>query len=763
MHTWPRRTRWTPTALLAAAALVVAGAAPAAADAVVNGLDDSIDSTYELMPLALSTGAGSTTIYVVPTDDDNDPGCNFDGPGETVTVGLTSDRPDVATVSPSTLVLSACGTAGATTVTVTPVGVGSANVTASVVAGTNKTGGTFSVGNARFTAKVAAVPNTPPTLAITGVEEGGQYPKGTLARPRCVATDPDDVPEPPHTTTWDAPLTAFSGPYAADNIGTRYAMCSYVDDFGVQVLARVGYSVVDDSAPVIQRTIDPDREETGWYRGDVSIDYTVFDNQSPSSLTIGADCVPVRVTQDTALSTFTCTATSAGGTRTVTTNIRRDATPPVVSPVTTVSGGGTVVDGWYTAPVDVTFAATDETSRFLVDERVVLTATQTLRTTGDGELEVRSPAFTDRAGNSSAVGAAVRTVKVDTTAPAPPTASLSTPANTAGWHREPVTVSFTGAGDQGSGVATCTAPVTVAAETAAQTVSGTCTDRAGHTGAATQVTVRLDQGAPVVTSAVVPTAGGSNGWHTRDAVVDFTATDALSGLVTATAQVTSSGEGAAVEVRSPAFTDRAGNTTPAGVVTTTVKVDTTAPAVPTFVGPVEDVHFGQTPATPTCASSDGGSGLASCVVTGGGSTVGTHTWTATATDLAGLTSSAQLTYRVLPWRTSGFQAPVDTGAGVVNGVKGGSTVPVRFELFAGTTELTSVQDVALRAVKRSCDPNVVVDEVELLASGSTSLRYDSVAGHFQYNWKTPAGAACYDLTMTARDGVTTSVATFRTR
>ena len=77
---------------------------------------------------------------------------------------------------------------------------------------------------------------------------------------------------------------------------------------------------------------------------------------------------------------------------------------------------------------------------------------------------------------------------------------------------------------------------------------------------------------------------GDNGWYTSDVDVDFTATDALSGLDSATQRVTSSGEGAAVEVSSPAFTDRAGNTTPAGAVTKTFKVDKTAPAIPTFVG-----------------------------------------------------------------------------------------------------------------------------------------------------------------------------------
>ena len=41
----------------------------------------------------------------------------------------------------------------------------------------------------------------------------------------------------------------------------------------------------------------------------------------------------------------------------------------------------------------------------------------------------------------------------------------------------------------------------------------------------------------------------------------------------------------------------------------------------------------------------------------------------------------------------------------------------------------------------------------MLATGSTSLRYDTAAGQFQYNWKLPTGAGtCYELKMTAKDG-----------
>ena len=510
MRIWRHRSVRTLTALVATGALAVAASSTASADLIVNGVDDSVDSTIEVMPLSLATGPKTTTIYVVASDNpDTDPGCNFDGPNETLTVNIASDNPAVAIVSPSTLVLSACGPGGGQPVTVTPVGVGSATVVTTPAQFGNKTGGVFHYANSSFTAKVTAVANTPPTLEVVGVKDGGTYVRGELARPECVATDVEDFPTSPHTKTWLAPLTEIEGPYKVDNIGTRYAMCSYVDESGEQVLASKGWSIVDETAPVISRVVDP-AAVSGWFRGNVSLDWTVTEAQSPSSLkTTG--CEHQRVTSDTPLTVFTCAATSAGGNNSNTINIRRDATAPSVSAASTVSGGGTLVNGWYTSPVDVTFTATDETSRFLVEDRVVGTSTQTVRTSGDGELVVESPAFTDRAGNSSALGARTHPVKVDATPPSAPSASLSTPADgtvgTGGWHTTPVTVTFAPEGDnEGSGVATCTPAVTVDVDTAGETVSGTCTDNVGHVSAATEVTVRLDRGAPVVTESVVASA-----------------------------------------------------------------------------------------------------------------------------------------------------------------------------------------------------------------------------------------------------------------
>ena len=104
--------------------------------------------------------------------------------------------------------------------------------------------------------------------------------------------------------------------------------------------------------------------------------------------------------------------------------------------------------------------------------------------------------------------------------------------------------------------------------------------------------------------------------------------------------------------------------------------------------------------------------------------------------------------------------------GVFNIVKGGSTVPLKFEMFSGSTELTSLSDIkSFTTAKVSCSAlgGTVTDEIEVVSTGGTSLRYDTTGGQFIQNWKTPTGAGtCYKATMTARDG-SSLVAFFKIR
>ena len=156
-------------------------------------------------------------------------------------------------------------------------------------------------------------------------------------------------------------------------------------------------------------------------------------------------------------------------------------------------------------------------------------------------------------------------------------------------------------------------------------------------------------------------------------------------------------------------------------------VDKTLPTVSLVGGPADggSYYFGSVPAAPTCSASDALSGLnGSCTVSGYSALVGPHTVSAAAEDMASNPNSASAAYTVLAWTTNGFFQPVDMG-GVWNTVKGGSTVPLKFKVFAGSTELTSTSIVnqPLKATQTLCSGGPT-DDIELTA---TCLLYTSDA------------------------------------
>ena len=200
-------------------------------------------------------------------------------------------------------------------------------------------------------------------------------------------------------------------------------------------------------------------------------------------------------------------------------------------------------------------------------------------------------------------------------------------------------------------------------------------------------------------------------------------------------------------------TDSAG-ASDTGSFTVTV-VDTTPPSI-TWIGGPEDggsYYFGSVPAASTCTASDLVSGNVNCTVTGYSTAVGTPTLTASATDGAGNTATDSRSYTVLAWTLGGFYSPVDMG-GVWNSVKGGSTVPLKFEAFAAS-ELTSTSAVASFMQKQVTCPSgtAAIDEIEIVSTGGTSLRYDATGGQFIQTWVTPKKpGTCHVVTMTTQDG-----------
>jgi hypothetical protein len=161
--------------------------------------------------------------------------------------------------------------------------------------------------------------------------------------------------------------------------------------------------------------------------------------------------------------------------------------------------------------------------------------------------------------------------------------------------------------------------------------------------------------------------------------------------------------------------------------------------------------------TPCSASVTGANLTQSLTVSYSNNTaVGTATASATYAESANhLSSNDTETFVVSGWRTSGFYQPTDMGTNVVNTVRAGSTVPLKFEVFTGGTELTNVSAIrSFGARQMTCGSSTAEDLVEMTTTGSTVLRYDATAGQFIQNWQTPRAPAgtCYQVTVTMQDG-----------
>jgi hypothetical protein len=268
----------------------------------------------------------------------------------------------------------------------------------------------------------------------------------------------------------------------------------------------------------------------------------------------------------------------------------------------------------------------------------------------------------------------------------------------------------------------------------------------------TNPTIAFD---PSVTSTL---SGGSGAWSSSDTV--FTATyDVADGNVEEQKDVDVSVSGAK---------DVAGNTQVSKTTADLFGIDTIAPQGIVFSGITDGqtFYFSDPLPTVTCSADDDSFGPVTCDVTPQSlpTTVATHTLTATAEDTAGNSATATITYIVNPWTLKGFYQPVDMN-GVYNVVKAGSTVPLKFEVFKGSTELTDigVRDTVTQK-KVTCDTAATVDEIEqYTTTGQTTFRYDTSGGQFIDNWKSPTTKnACYQVTMTFDDG-SSLVALFKTK
>jgi hypothetical protein len=113
----------------------------------------------------------------------------------------------------------------------------------------------------------------------------------------------------------------------------------------------------DTTAPTIGYTITGTLGNNDWYRSDVTLVWNVTD---PESTVTKTGCVDETITSDQAATTYSCSASSAGGNAgPVTVSIKRDATDPTISGSAAPPANG---NGWNNTNVVVSYICGDNLS-----------------------------------------------------------------------------------------------------------------------------------------------------------------------------------------------------------------------------------------------------------------------------------------------------------------------------------------------------------------------------------------------------------------
>jgi hypothetical protein len=248
---------------------------------------------------------------------------------------------------------------------------------------------------------------------------------------------------------------------------------------------------------------------------------------------------------------------------------------------------------------------------------------------------------------------------------------------------------------------------------------------------------------------------GAHGWYLGDVVATVTGLGEGDGInldggdFDLTSPVTISGEGVHV-----LGIQHDGAVSPA-----IVPIDTSAPTVTLSTPPTVPATYslGQV-VKASFQCDDGGSGVASCVgtVANGANvpttSIGDKTFTVTATDFAGHTTTVSHTYKVI-FAFDGFFQPVDN-LPTLNLVSAGSSIPVRFSL-GGYQGLSIFAAGSPSSIAIKCNPTVPVDPIEESGSANaSSLLYQAGNNQYVYTWATDKKWArtCRQFVMKLVDG-----------
>ena len=347
----------------------------------------------------------------------------------------------------------------------------------------------------------------------------------------------------------------------------------------------------DSTSPNATAAASRGADANGWYNHPLTVTFSGTDATSGI-----ASCSPNANYNgpDTGGTTLNGSCTDrAGNAAAASLPLRYDSAPPTA---TATAARAPDVNGWYNHPLSLIIAGADALSG-------IADCSSAGYSGPDGPSALATGACTDNAGN---VLFASLPLKYDATAPATTaTASRSPDAN--GWYNHALTVSFSGT-DTTAGVAGCSSAAGYAGpDTSGATVTGSCTDKAGNVGTAS-LPVKYDS-TPPKAGAAASRGPDTNGWYNHALTVDFSGTDATSGIAGCSSLNYAGPDTASVTVNG-SCTDKAGNVSGASL---SFKYDATAPATTATAsrGPDANGWYNHSLSV-TFSGMDATSGIAAC-------------------------------------------------------------------------------------------------------------------------------------------------------
>jgi hypothetical protein len=455
-----------------------------------------------------------------------------------------------------------------------------------------------------------------------------------------------------------------------------------------------------------------------------------------------------------------------------------DTTAPVITDTGPESEQTANANGWHNAEVTNKFTAKDNVA--LADPNQASFSKTTNGEEGP-EVKVNSGPVKDIVGNEASLDSAA--FKIDKSAPV----ISGNDINDTTWRNTELSQAFT-AEDAGSGLANsedASFELTASKESASASEptkdSKTVKDVAGNS-ATRSLSAFIDKTAPKVEdNGVKAGTVGSNGWYTSAVTNEFKASDALSGLNNLPnnpfTKSSDTQEGSAVKISSGPVYDAAGNKNE-GIDSAAFKIDRTKPLLGITDNNVASYNVCEKAklSKPSSSPSDAVSGLDNANTSeewktpSTASGVGSYTYSAKATDLAGHSESYGLkTYKVEYGSSyGGILQPINSDG--KSSFKLGSTIPVKFKLMCGTTPINNA--VAGLHVKKFDSTAGTVNEslTNVTASTGNQFRYSSADQQYIFNLSTKNpytnpgentavsfSAGTWQLTIKLDDGTTRSI------